>query len=296
MRRLGLLIAVFAFGLIIACGGGDDDNGDGGDGGNGGGGNNEPSAGASSNDSGNDGDNNDDDEKDNDGGSSGNGSNSNFCSPDATDVVFDSLDFTSLDPANLRDQFEQLDDALANWEDNAPNEIEDDVRTLVGGMRGLIEILEENDFNFLAVGTTAANDPRFLALDDPKFEEAADRISDYCGIDNTNPVTSGGSTGSGGSGGGGSTGGFTVDLPDDFPAELVPPDSTLGFAGNVGFGLTVEFTSDATADEMKDYYEAELGAPTFADSESILWSVGARTVTISGTDGDLTIVIIILDS
>lgn len=296
MRRLAFIFAVFALGLVIACGGGDDDDGDDGDGGNGGG-NNEPTASASPSDSGNDDDNNsdddrDDDDRDNDDDRGSSGADSDFCSPDRADAIFNGLDVASLDLGNLQEQFEQMDDFLEDWADSAPGEIRDDVNTLVGGMRGLIEVLEENDYNFLAVGTNAANDPRFLALDDPEFQAASDRVAEYCGFDNTNPVTSGG----GSTGSGGSTGGFSVDLPDDFPSELVPPNSTLGFAGDVGFGLTVEFTSDATADEMKAYYEAELGNPTFADSESILWTSGLRTVTISGTDGDLTIVIIILSS
>lgn len=289
MRRLALLFAVFAFGLVIACGGGDDDGGDDGDGGNGGG-NNEPSATASSNNDNDDNDNgdNDDDGDDDDGGSS-NGSNSDFCSPDRADAVFNNLDFTSLDMGNLQEQFEEMDDILEDWADDAPGEIRDDVNTLVDGMRGLIEVLEEYDYNFIAVGTNAANDPRFLALDDPKFQEASDRIADYCGFDTSDPV---GSTG-GGSGGGSVGGGaFSTDLPDDFPSRLVPPESAVGAVVDAGFGLTIEFTSTATADDMKAFYEDELGNPTFADSESVLWTNATETVTINGTDGDLTIVII----
>ena len=287
MRRLALLVAVFALGLVIACGGGDDDGGDGGDGGNGDG-NNEPTATAAAGDSGGGNDDNDgDDDRDND--SNGGGGNDDFCSPQDVDAVFEDLDFSGLDPEALEEQFNRLDEALDHLEDRAPNEIEDDVKTVAEGMRGLIELLEENDYNFFALATAAEDDPRFLALDDPKFQEASDRIAEYCGFDNDVPASSGGGSVPGGGGGA-----FSVDLPEDFPEDLVPPDSTIGFAGNVGFGDTVEFTSTATAEEVKSYYEGVLGDPTFADSESILWSSATRNVTISGTDGAVTVIVILL--
>ena len=71
----------------------------------------------------------------------------------------------------------------------------------------------------------------------------------------------------------------------------------MNFAGNVGFGTTVEMVSTATTDEVRAYYQDELGDPTFQDSESVTWSVlgdgGALTsVSITGTDGDVTILVI----
>lgn len=286
MRRLGLLIAVFALGLVIACGGGDDDGGDDDNGGNGGG-NNEPTATASSGDSNNDNDDDgDNDDGDND-NNSGDGSNSDFCSADNLDSVFDSTHFTNF--GDLKSEFEKLDDALDALQDNAPNDIEDDVDTVVDTLRGLIELLEENDYNFVALAS-AQDDPRLLALDSDEFNEASDRVGDYCGFDI-------GDSGDGGGlsvpGGGGSPGGsFSVDLPEDFPSELVPPDSEVGAVVDAGFGLTVEFTSSSTTEEVKAYYEDELGTPTFADSESVLWTNASQTVTITGTDGNVTVVII----
>ena len=89
-------------------------------------------------------------------------------------------------------------------------------------------------------------------------------------------------------------------LPDDFPEELIPPDSEIEFAGNVGFGLTVQFTSSATIEEMVAYYEDALGAPTFVTNESATWSIieadKLTTVTVTGTDGALEIGVAIVGS
>jgi len=295
MRRFLLLLGVVMLGLVIACGGGDDgdDNGDGGNG------DDQPSSSAGNNDDDNgnndDGDNDDNGNNDDDSpGSSGGSSDSEFCSPDNIDSVFDSINVNSLgDLSDLQSRFEALRDTLNGWADNAPDEIKDDVALVAETMSGFIDLLTENDFNFLSLGTNAADDPRFLALDDQEFTDAADRVSEFCGFDTD---TFDGNAGSGGNPGGGGNPGFSVDLPDDFPSELVPPNSTVGFVGDVGFGLTAEFTSDAAADEMKAYYEAELGEPTFADAQSVLWSTGARNVTISGSDGNLTIIVIIIAS
>lgn len=297
MRRFILALGVVMLALVIACGGGDDDDSNGDDGNGGGGGNDNgsyssggsSSGGGSSNSGGS-------------GGNSGGGSNSNFCSTDTFDN-FDDLDFTNT--SNLKDQFEAIDDGLEDWADNAPDEIEDDINLVVDAMRDLIQVLRDNDFNILALATSG-DDP-FTALDTAEFNAATERIGDYCGFDFDSPGgsipggNSGGSTGGGSSSGGSTGGGFvTGSLPDDYPSEIIPPDSEVGAVIDLGFGLTVEFMSTATIDEIKDYYEAELGNATFADSESILWiaTLDEKTanVSVNGTDGNLTVVIILADA
>lgn len=270
MRRITLLLAVLTLGLVAACGGGDDGGSTGGPDKSG------VSGGAAAR---------------------GSGSDSAFCSPASVDAVFDSLDFTTgLD--DLEPQFRRLGDALDEWADRAPREIEDEIDVLVGALRGLIELLEEYDFNFLAIGASAENDPRFAALDSDEFQKASDRISEYCGydIDSSSPDSALPSGGGGGAGGG-----FTAAaLPDDFPEELVPPDSEIGFVGRFGPGLTVEFTSTATIEEIVAFYREAIGEPSLVDDESSFWSVfeadSVITVAVTGTDGDLEVVVVVAGS
>lgn len=290
MRRFFLLLATIALGLVIACGGGDDDGDNGGDDG---GGSDQPAASASpSSDGGSDNGGQDADggRDDYGGGDSGSGADSDFCSPGTLEGVFNSEDFMGFD--NMEEEFGQLDEAMDYLEDNAPNEIEDDVAIVVSGIRGWIELLEENDFNIMALAGSE-DDPRLLALESDEFEAASERVANYCGFE-ADMSTDGGGTDS--DSGGSTGGGFSVDLPDDFPEELIAPDSTIGFAGTVGFGTTVEMTSTATTAEVQAYYEDILGEPSFADSESVTWaatSENVTTVNLTGTDGNVTILIIV---
>jgi hypothetical protein len=68
--------------------------------------------------------------------------------------------------------------------------------------------------------------------------------------------------------------------------------------GDAGLGLTVAFTSNATREEALAFYEAVFGPPTFSDDEATLWSDfagdSARTVTVGGSDGDLSVVVVIV--
>jgi hypothetical protein len=284
VRRFALLVGILVLGLVVACGGGDGDDSNGESG--------TPSSGDGSSSS------------SSDGGSSssggGGGSDSDFCSPDDFDAIYGSLDFT--DFSDLESQFSQLGDALEEWADRAPGEIEDDVEVMVDALRGLIELFEEYDYDFLAIGLGASEDPRFLALESDEFTAASERVSEFCGYDFEVPsggLSDGGTSSDGGGSTGGGGGGFSgaVGLPDDFPEELTPPDSEVTFAGNLGFGDTVSFSSTATIAEIVEYYTDALGDPTASDSESALWSViGSETLTtvaVTGTDGDLEVVVLI---
>ncbi|MFQ5556536.1 MAG: hypothetical protein ACE5GB_03375 [Acidimicrobiales bacterium] len=74
----------------------------------------------------------------------------------------------------------------------APGEIRDDVEVLVTGFRGMIDVLEEFDFDFTAI---PSDDPRISALDDPRFDEASDRLDAFCGIDSDEDEETDGGTG-----------------------------------------------------------------------------------------------------
>ena len=302
MRRFALLFIVMVLGLTAACGGDDATDSDAGsDGGT--------STNASSGDSNGSDDSGDDDSgggssastPEPTGGSSGGGSDDDFCRPDNVDAVFDNLDFTA-NLGNLEEQFSGLRAALGRWADNAPGEIEDDVRVLVAGTRGMIDLFEEYNYDFLAIGTSAIDDPRFTALEDPEFQAASDRVASFCGFDADPPSIGsipGPGTSPGGGGSPGGDGGFTSGaLPDGFPEALEPPNSEIGFAGNIAGAVTAEFSSTSTIEEIREFYEGQLGEPTLVDQESMIWSIldgsSFTNVTVTGTDGDLVIVVAIV--
>ena len=160
----------------------------------------------------------------------------------------------------------------------------------------MIELLEEHDYDFLAMVSNASADPRLAAIQSPAFTEATNRIAAYCGIEIDAPALDGGSAT-----GAGAPLNPTFDegtLPDNFPEELIPPSSEVGLTADAGLGLTVQFTSTATREEALAFYEAVFGPPTFSDDEATLWSdfagSSARTVTLGGSDGALAIVVVIV--
>jgi len=200
---------------------------------------------------------------------------------------------TDLD--NLEADVDELNKLLDRWADDAPSEIRGDVRVIVDALHGFFEILEENDFDFIAIATSASNDPRFLALDSDQFQAATDRLSEYCGYDIDPPQAPGPDL----SGRPGAPGGLPDgELPDDFPEALIPPNSEIEFAGLVGPGIGAQLTSTATFDEVIAFYEDVLGDATVTSDESTIWSIfedGAlTTVTVLGTDGDVEIGIVLV--
>jgi hypothetical protein len=274
MRRLIALLTILVLGLAVACGGDDGDSSD-------------PAPEASPAATATEG------STSSGGGSTGSGdSKDGFCTPDNIDAVFDGFEATT-DLADLETQFSQMSDILDDWADGAPSEIKDDAQIIARAVRGLIELFEENDYDIIAVGTSATDDPRVLALDSDEFVAATDRLSEYCGYDIAPPLD--GPTLSLEPGSAGDLGDGT--LPDDFPAELIPPDSTVEFAGLIGPGIGAQFTSTATIDKILAFYEDVLGPPTVTSDESTIWSIfednTLTTATISGVDGNVDIAITI---
>lgn len=287
MRKWLLVLGALAFGLVIACGGGDDSKDAA---------TSTPSGAADTVAA----------TQSSSGGDAGSGAGSDFCGPEEENQIFGQ--FGSSGAAATAIDYDAVRNALDKWVDSAPGDYKDDAKVMRDGIRGLLELLQENDGDFMAMAMGAANDPRMLALDSDTFQAANDRISSYCGWDinlgldgSSTGGGNGGSSGSSGSGSGSSGGGFTgaIGLPDGFPEELAPPDSELTFSGTIAGATTVEWSSTLTIQEVLDYYGQQLGSgPSYADAESAIWQVPTdnklTTVSVQGTDGDLAIQITIL--
>jgi len=266
MRRFISVFAVIALGLVIACGG-DDDSSD---------------AGSS-------------DDAASGGSSSSGGSKDNFCTPEYADAIFEGFDPLS-DTDDLEEAVKQMNNVLDRWADDAPSEIRADVRIIVDAMEGFFEILEENDFDFIAMAFAAEDDPRVAALDSAEFAAATERLNEYCGYDDLDIGSTTGSPSTPTTDGGVTDGGFAEGtLPEDFPENLIPPDSTVGVSGDFGVGIGAEFNSTATLDDVLDFYKDVLGDPTLSSAEGTIWSVfdddTAISVAVSGSDGDVEVIV-----
>lgn len=281
MRRLITLLTILALGLLVACGGGDDDSSDSDGASNSDG----TSSGGTSSGSGNSGGSN----------SSSGGSKDNFCTPEYADAIFEGFDpLAGMD--DLEDAVREMNNVLDRWADDAPSEIRSDVRIIVDAMEGFFEILEENDFDFIAMAFAAEDDPRVAALDSAEFTAAVDRLNEYCGYEDIDIGSSIGSATTPTADGGVTGGGFTIGtLPEDFPENLIPPDSTIGATGDFGVGIGAEFASTATINDIIDFYKDALGDPTLSSSDGTIWSVfeddTALSVLVAGVDGDVEILV-----
>lgn len=194
----------------------------------------------------------------------------------------ENVDFspTAMNPAQLEDLFKENLDAIDRAIRIAPGDIKGDVEMFAEAYEGFIGLLEEYDFNFIAMGD-AIDDPRLLAMEDPALEEAGERIETYCGIENfidATPDTGGGTTG-------GTSGVFPgTELPDDFPADLVPPGGELVAAIDLGAtGQSIMFELESATEETVDFYTEKLGEPTLqiAEPPSSLWSTEYEGATVN---------------
>ena len=272
MRRFAFLLPAFALLLIVACGGGDDDDSDdGADGGRTG----TPAATETAG-------------GDSSGGGSvsvGDGSNSDFCSPNEFDFVQNVFDFDRLQGAELEQQLAGLSDLLDEWADRAPGEIRGDVEVVAAALQEFYGLLQEYDFDFFAIAQQAPDDPRFANLDRPEFTEAADRISAYCGFDLGAPTGQMPGSGDAMDDGGGSS---IAGLPDGFPEALIPPDSAVFGSTDIGAGVAAQFTSTASLEELRAFYDAALGPGQMIDADNYSWTVidgsGVTSVTVGSSD------------
>jgi hypothetical protein len=187
-----------------------------------------------------------------------------------------------MSPEDIQALFEDNLDAIKQAEGIAPSEIRGDVGLFVDAYGGFVELMREFEYNFLAMGTSALDDPRLLAMEDPELEAAGERIEAFCGIEGqfiqTPPSSDGGSDGSGGVVPG-------ATLPDDFPDALVPPGGQVVAAIDVGGSQTVGFELDGSGDDVIAYYTEILGDPLFQSSEPFgaAWSAGYEGETVNVT-------------
>jgi hypothetical protein len=94
------------------------------------------------------------------------------------------IDLLTATPEELGRAFEAVLDTFTEAADSAPPEIADDVDVLLTFFAAMVEKGRDADWNLLAL----ANDPEFGAtVDDPAFEQAANRVDAYsrdvCGVD-----------------------------------------------------------------------------------------------------------------
>jgi hypothetical protein len=111
-----------------------------------------------------------------------------FCSQaQGFDEAFSDEAFQPDDPADLEDQFNASQQALADLEDSAPDEIKEDVGILADAFASLIEVFESVNYDF----TQLAQDPEAVAqleaFNSAEITDATTRIEAYltevCGID-----------------------------------------------------------------------------------------------------------------
>lgn len=212
----------------------------------------------------------------------GSGSESNFCGFIAQADEELNPDPAGFDPDSFRELIEQTQRVLERAQELAPDEVRSDVALIAEAYEGFASLLEEYDYNIMAVSTAAADDPRLLALESDELAAASARIGQFCGVDlGVSPDVGAGDTGD-------ETPGGDQSEYGDIPNVLVPPDVVEAL--DMGSGAVL-FRSDAPFDAIVDFYTDALGTPFFVntDEQSGVWQgrvAGVvRSVTVGPGDG-----------
>lgn len=129
-----------------------------------------------------------------DDGGGGGGSESAFCDEllrltDSGVLSDEETSFT--DAAALEEGMTEAREALDALASDVPSEIKDDFNTVKDGLTGFIDLLEEYDFDFVALATAAQEDPELLArveaFGSEEFTQAGENLdaygADVCGIE-----------------------------------------------------------------------------------------------------------------
>lgn len=218
------------------------------------------------------------------------GSDSEFCAfVTEVDEAQDDVD-VGLDPETFRESIETSVAALERARELAPGEIRDDVALVATAFADFAELLDEYEYDFMALATVAADDPRLLALEEDELAAATERIGEFCGIDLGTGVETGDAEQPGDDGGGSGDGGTLAET-------LTPPGVVESAA--MGSGTTL-FSSEASFQEAVDFYLDVLGPALFVneDEQSAVWSTvyegAAVSVNVSGQDGGLEILVAVL--
>ncbi len=225
------------------------------------------------------------------GSAGGPGADTEFCQFDEElDNTFD-VAFT-LSPEGLEDSLETALQLAEQFTDVAPSAIRDDVKILVKGFSDFVDALADIDYDFFNSSDAFENDPRVMYLESPEYLAAAQAVDDYCGNDAddaSGPPSSAGTL----------PPGFVADdLPDDFPAGLVPPNVTDVQSLSVpGAGFQVTFTSDAPFDDILSQYTNELGEPQALVPDGPMkvaqWFLSSgSTVLMTETGGTVVVVVV----
>ena len=212
----------------------------------------------------------------------GEGSSTEFCAFIAdVDDSQQQLDL-AFDPDSFRQAMEDTITGMERARDLAPSEIADDVDFVLDGFLGFVELLEEYEYNMLALGTEALEDPRLVVLESPEFEAAVNRIGEFCGLD----LDTGDDDEMSDPGGSEATG--------DLPTALVPPG--LVETISVGGGAVL-FSSNAPFAELVDFYTALLGNPMFVDDGEMAalfqgsYEGTQYSVSMAGGDGTIELLV-----
>ena len=198
-------------------------------------------------------------------------SSSEFCTFIAT-VDTSSFGF-GLEPEAMRSALEQTVEGLRRARDLAPADVAADAETVLDTIAGLVELLDEYDFDLIKISVEAPDDRRFLEFNEQRFTAAVENIGRFCGLDLN-------------------TGGASASPPPPsvggdppVPDSLVPPGVTEAL--DVGGGSVV-FSSTSAFSDLVEFYTDAMGDPLFIneDEGAALWSAtvdGAQaTVSLSG--------------
>jgi hypothetical protein len=204
----------------------------------------------------------------------GAGASTDFCGFIATvDASQDDVG-AGFDSATFRSGMEESVAGLERARDLAPREIADDVDLVLDTFLDLIALFEEYEWDIIAIGTSAGEDPRLLSFDQADFIAAVDRIGTFCGLD----LTTGGEDDPAPD----PIGPPSNDVPDDVPAALVPPGATLRI--DLGGGSFI-LTTTASFDDVVDFYKNTIGPPLFEEPSqmSAAWQaqVDGKLTTVS---------------
>lgn len=98
-----------------------------------------------------------------------------FCAPaDALGEGFADLAPSGRDSSALEEQFAQSREAIAEFEAEAPEEIQADVAVLVEGYEDFLAALEAADYDFTQLSPSA-----LIAIDSPEMQAASENIDAY---------------------------------------------------------------------------------------------------------------------
>ncbi|NND03930.1 MAG: hypothetical protein HKN91_14205 [Acidimicrobiia bacterium] len=190
-------------------------------------------------------------------------------------------------PAQVEAAFMTNLDVMQQAAAIAPGEISADVDMFVVAYGGFVDFLGDYDYNFLNIPEEAFDDPRLAAMEDPELDAAGERIEEFCGVDNFIATPPAGPAG----GGGGTAAPLPgAELPADFPAELVPPDSVVLANISVGGGVAVTFQMEADPDDIIAFFTDVLGPPAQSINEpkGALWFSEYQGKTASVTVAEVT--------